>query len=38
MPLGTERRSTFLSERLDAENCLRFQPLFGLDLSSLCLG
>jgi peptide/nickel transport system substrate-binding protein len=38
MPLGTERRPTFLSDRLDAENCLRFQPLFGLDLSSLCLG
>jgi peptide/nickel transport system substrate-binding protein len=38
VPLGTERRPTFLSGRLDAENCFRFQPLFGLDLSSLCLG
>jgi peptide/nickel transport system substrate-binding protein len=38
LPIGTERRPTFLSARLDAENCLRFQPLFGLDLSSLCLG
>lgn len=37
-PIGTERRPTFLSERLDAANCYRFQPLFGLDLSSLCLG
>lgn len=38
VPLGSERRPTFLSGRLDAENCFRFQPLFGLDLSSLCLG
>jgi peptide/nickel transport system substrate-binding protein len=37
VPLGTERRPAFLSERLDAENCANFQPLFGLDLSSLCL-
>jgi hypothetical protein len=37
VPLGSERRSTFLSERLDADNCERINPLFGLDLSSLCL-
>jgi peptide/nickel transport system substrate-binding protein len=36
-PIGSERRPTFLSERLDIENCFRFQPLFGLDLSSLCI-
>jgi peptide/nickel transport system substrate-binding protein len=36
-PLGSERRPAFLSERLDIENCYRFQPLFGLDLSSLCI-
>jgi peptide/nickel transport system substrate-binding protein len=36
-PLGSERRPTFLSERLDIENCFRFQPVFGLDLSSLCI-
>ncbi len=36
-PLGTELRPAFLSERLDIENCFRFHPLFGLDLSSLCL-
>ncbi|HLM08927.1 MAG TPA: ABC transporter substrate-binding protein [Thermoleophilaceae bacterium] len=36
-PLGSERRPSFLSERLDIENCFRFQPLFGLDLSSLCI-
>jgi peptide/nickel transport system substrate-binding protein len=37
VPLGSERRPTFLSERIDAENCARFHPLFGIDLSSLCL-
>jgi hypothetical protein len=36
-PIGSERRPTFLSERLDIENCFRFQPLFGVDLSSLCI-
>jgi hypothetical protein len=36
-PMGTELRPTFLSERLDIENCFRFQPVFGLDLSSLCI-
>jgi hypothetical protein len=36
-PVGSERRPAFLSERLDIENCFRFQPLFGLDLSSLCI-
>ena len=36
-PLGTERRTAFFSERVDVDNCVRFQPIFGLDLSSLCL-
>jgi peptide/nickel transport system substrate-binding protein len=36
-PVGSERRPAFLSERLDIENCFRFQPVFGLDLSSLCI-
>ena len=36
-PMGTELRPTFFSERLDIENCFRFQPVFGLDLSSLCI-
>lgn len=36
-PMGTELHPTFLSERLDIENCFRFQPVFGLDLSSLCI-
>jgi peptide/nickel transport system substrate-binding protein len=36
-PLGSERLPTFLSARIDAENCASFHPLFGIDLSSLCL-
>lgn len=37
LPVGSERRSTFLSERLDFENCARFHPVYGNDLSSFCL-
>jgi ABC-type transport system substrate-binding protein len=37
VPLGSERRPTFLSERIDAADCARVGPIFGLDLSSLCL-
>lgn len=37
VPLGTELQPTLLSERMDAENCARFNPLLGMDLSSLCL-
>jgi peptide/nickel transport system substrate-binding protein len=37
IPIGSELQPTFLSERIDAENCARFQALFGMDLSSLCL-
>lgn len=37
VPLGTELQPSLLSERMDAENCARFHPVFGLDLSSLCL-
>jgi peptide/nickel transport system substrate-binding protein len=36
-PYGVGTTGTLLSERLDAENCLRFHPLHGLDLSSLCV-
>ena len=36
-PLGTERRPAFLSDRLDAANCFSFHPVFGVDLTSLCL-
>lgn len=36
-PFGVGTTGTLLSERLDAENCLRFHPMRGLDLSSLCV-
>ena len=36
-PYGVTTTGTLLSERLDAENCLRFHPVHGLDLSSLCV-
>jgi len=32
-PLGT----VFLSDRIDAENCARVHPVYGIDLSDLCL-
>jgi peptide/nickel transport system substrate-binding protein len=37
VPLGVEKRGTFLSERLDFENCNRFSPVYGSDWSSFCL-
>ena len=36
-PFGAERLGTFLSERMDAENCSLFHPVYGTDYSSLCL-
>ena len=36
-PYGVATTGTLLSERLDAENCLRVHPVHGLDLSSLCV-
>jgi peptide/nickel transport system substrate-binding protein len=36
-PLGSATRNTFLSERLDFNNCVRFNPVYGNDYSSLCL-
>jgi peptide/nickel transport system substrate-binding protein len=37
VPFGSERRSTFMSERLDLENCSLFHPVYGNDYSSFCL-
>ena len=34
---GVERGSIFLSERMDAENCALFHPVYGTDYSSFCL-
>ena len=36
-PYGVEQTGVLLSERMDAVNCRRFHPVYGLDWSSLCL-
>lgn len=36
-PYGSEKLSTFLSERMDFENCSRFHPVYQNDYSSFCL-
>jgi peptide/nickel transport system substrate-binding protein len=36
-PFGVERQSTFLSERMDRENCSRVNPMYGAEYSSFCL-
>jgi peptide/nickel transport system substrate-binding protein len=36
-PLGSERRPSFFSDRIDTANCVRAHPVFGIDLSGLCL-
>jgi hypothetical protein len=36
-PYGVRTTGVLVSERLDAENCLRFHSVHGLDLSSLCV-
>ena len=34
---GNPLRATFLSDRMDAENCSIVHPVFGNDWSSFCL-
>jgi hypothetical protein len=36
-PYGVAREGIFLSERMDPQNCARFQPVYGADYSSFCL-
>lgn len=36
-PYGVKTVGTLMSERMDAENCSRYHPVFGLDWSGLCL-
>ena len=36
-PFGLVTTGVLLSERLDADQCQRFHPVYGLDFSSLCL-
>ena len=37
IPVGQERRPSFLSDRIDVDTCAVVNPLFGVDLASLCL-
>jgi peptide/nickel transport system substrate-binding protein len=37
VPFGHRKRSTFLSERMDFENCSLFHPVYYNDYSSFCL-
>jgi hypothetical protein len=37
VPWGHERLSTFMSERMDFENCSSFHPVYFNDYSSWCL-
>jgi peptide/nickel transport system substrate-binding protein len=37
IPYGTEKVATFLSERMDFENCVLFHPVYQNDYSSWCL-
>jgi peptide/nickel transport system substrate-binding protein len=36
-PYGHRKLATFLSERMDFDNCLRFHPVYNNDYSSWCL-
>ena len=36
-PYGSEKLATFLSERMDFENCALVHPLYQNDYSSWCL-
>ncbi len=36
-PYGSEKLATFVSERMDFQNCTRFHPLYYNDYSSFCL-
>jgi peptide/nickel transport system substrate-binding protein len=36
-PYGHAKRATFMSERMDFENCSLFHPVYGNDYSSFCL-
>ena len=37
VPYGHRKLSTFLSERMDFDNCRRFHPVYFNDYSSWCL-
>ncbi|MDP9145199.1 MAG: ABC transporter substrate-binding protein [Actinomycetota bacterium] len=37
VPLGSELRPSFLSDRIDTANCVLVHPILGVDLTGLCL-
>jgi ABC-type transport system substrate-binding protein len=37
IPYGDVLSTVFLSARIDTANCARFHPVYGIDLSSLCI-
>ena len=37
LPYAHSLRTLFLSDRIDAANCSRFHPVYGVDLTHLCL-
>ena len=37
VPYGHNKRTTFMSERMDFENCSLFHPVYYNDYSSFCL-
>ena len=37
VPYANSLRTLFLSDRIDAANCSRFHPVYGVDLTDLCL-
>jgi hypothetical protein len=37
VPFGHRKLSTFLSERMDFDNCSLFHPVYANDYSSFCL-
>ena len=37
VPYGHRKLATFLSERMDFDNCARFHPVYFNDYSSFCL-
>jgi hypothetical protein len=37
VPYAHSLRTLFLSDRIDAANCSRFHPVYGVDLTHLCL-
>ena len=37
VPYANSLSTLFLSDRIDAANCSRFHPVYGVDVTDLCL-